>query len=304
MVHHTAGSFCDGESDQCPLYSSSPASQDSLELIEIYTFIDPTCPECWALEPILKKLEVEYGPYFTMRCLIRENTDDHQISAGMAEGKDDDVQKWEQTAIRYGMPCDGDVWYTHPVSSSYKADLAIKAAELQGKRAGLRYLRKLREAFFLNKENITDVSTLLACACHSGLDVDEFSRDMQAESAKRAFQRDMKIASEMEVEQLPALVFLNADDEEEGIKISGYYPYEAYEQVLCEMLGRQPQTSEPPDIEDFLRKYPFVATKEIAEVYNLTCAQVDREMKKLLLRQQVERIPVKNGTFWRSMVSH
>jgi len=38
--------------------------------IEIYMFIDPLCPECWALEPILKKLQIEYGRYFSIKHVL------------------------------------------------------------------------------------------------------------------------------------------------------------------------------------------------------------------------------------------
>lgn len=303
MALYEAGSFCDGASDQCNIYSSSQSSRpsQSQKLIEIYTFIDPTCPECWALEPTLKKLQIEYGQYFKMRYLIGGRFGAYQINSNKETAINEYALKWEKTARRYGMPCDGDVWIENPISSSYHATLAVKAAELQGKQAGLRFLRRLRESFFLNKRNIAVEGALLDCAGEAGLDVEEFRHDIRANGAVKAFQCDMKITSEMEVDQLPTLVFLDAD--EAGVKISGYYPYEAYEQVICEMLGGQPQTAEPPEIEDFLRKYPFVATKEIAVVYNLSCAEVDREMKKLLLRQQVERIPVKTGTFWRSLVN-
>lgn len=298
MALFEAGSFCDGASDQCTIYSSSQSSQNQ-QRIEIYTFIDPTCPECWALEPILKKLQIEYGQYFKMRYLIGGRLGAYQTNANETSEINEYAQKWEKTARQYGMPCDGDVWTQNPIPSSYQAALAVKTAELQGKQAGLRFLRKLRESFFLNKRNIAAEDVLLDCANKAGLDVAEFQRDIHTNGAVKAYQCDMKITSEMEVEQLPTLVFLDAD--EAGVKVSGYYPYEAYEQVLCEMMGNQPQTAEPPEIEDFLKKYPFVATMEIAMVYNLSCAEVDREMKKLLLRQQVERIPVKNGTFWHSL---
>src|SRR5699024_10449905 len=127
-------------------------------------------------------------------------------------------------------------------TSSYNASIAVKAAELQGKLPGLRFLRKLREAFFLNRKNITVESVLLECAYKANLDVEEFRRDIRASSAIKAFQCDMKTTSEMEVEHLPTLVFLNANIDEEGIKISGNYPYEVYEQVICEMFSGQPLT--------------------------------------------------------------
>ena len=39
--------------------------------IEIYMFIDPLCPECWALEPIIKKLQIEYGKYFSIKHVLK-----------------------------------------------------------------------------------------------------------------------------------------------------------------------------------------------------------------------------------------
>lgn len=303
MTLYKAGSYCDGTSGQCHSnYSSSSQPAMRNKPIEIYAFIDPTCPVCWALEPTIKKLVIEYGQYFKLRFLIGGGL--NTLNRGDCKKDEqkiaqDRADRWEKISRRYGMPCDGDIWLENPLSSSYNTAIAVKAAELQGKQAGLRFLRKIREAFFLNKRNVSDEEVLLRCAKDTGLDVEEFQHDIHANGAVKAFRCDMKITSEMEVDQLPTLVFLNANEEEAGIKITGHYPYDAYEHVICEMLGRRPQTAEPPTIEEFLKKYSFVATKEIAVVYDLTCEEVERQMKKLLLRQQVQRVPVKNGTFWR-----
>lgn len=305
MTLYETGSFCDGTSGKCHSNYSSSQSSEPLgrnKPIEIYAFIDPTCPVCWAQEPIIKKLVIEYGQYFKLRFLIggRLNT----LNRGDCKKEEqktaqERADRWEKISRRYGMPCNGDVWLENPISSSYDAAIAVKAAELQGKQAGLRFLRKVREAFFLKKGNISDEEVLLCCAKETGLDVEEFRHDIHANGAVKAFQCDMKITSEMEVDQLPTLVFLSANEDVAGVKIGGNYPYEAYEHVICEMLGRRPQTAEPPTIEEFLKKYSFVATKEIAVVYDLTCEEVERKMKKLLIKQQVARVPVKNGTFWR-----
>ncbi len=104
----------------------------------------------------------------------------------------------------------------------------------------------------------------------------------------------------MDVDESPTLVFFNNEKiEEEGVKLSGAYPYDIYVQVLEEILQRKPVSRSLPPLEDFLEFFKFVATKEIAVVYNLSCQEVEKEMKKLLLKQAVERVPVKYGTFWR-----
>lgn len=292
--------FCDGSSGQCNVYSSSPSSRHTgrHKPIEIYAFIDPMCPICWAMEPLVKKLVIEYGQYFKMRYVIGGKLSSFNERKQSKKNAKDLMERWERISIRYGMPCNGDIWHEHPTISTYNTAIAVKAAELQGKRAGLRFLRKIREAFFLNKENISRENVLLHCAEQTNLDLQEFQRDMHANGAVKAFQCDMKTTSEMEIDQFPSLVFLNANAEE-GVKINGYYPYEAYEHVICEMLGAEATSSEPPPVDGFLKKYPFVATKEIAVVYNWSASEVEREMKKRVLQQTVERIPVKHGTFWR-----
>jgi len=87
--------------------------------------------------------------------------------------------------------------------------------------------------------------------------------------------------------------------EEEGIKITGLYPYEVYVQILEEMLQQKPDAAQPPSLEQFLQQYKMVASKEVAVVYDMTVPQAEKELKKLMLKQIVEQIPAKYGMFWR-----
>ncbi len=265
--------------------------------LEIYIFIDPLCPECWAMEPIIKKLQIEYGRYFSMKTVLSGKLT--MLNMGKKKKFESIAQLWEKTASRSGMSCDATLWHENPVISPYIASIAIKAAELQGRKPGARFLRRLQEVLFLEKQNISNFDVLKEVARTVGLDVEEFITDIHSETAAKAFQQDLKITAEMEVEESPTLVFFNQNSDEEGIKIAGYYPYEVYVQVLQEMLPEVPQQSPPPPLETFMKFFRLVASKEIAVVYDLSIPQVDREMKKLLLKQKVEQIPVKYGTFWK-----
>jgi predicted DsbA family dithiol-disulfide isomerase len=265
--------------------------------IEIYMFIDPLCPECWALEPIMKKLMIEYGKYFSIKHVISGRLASLNITK--RKSYESMAELWEKTASRTGMSCDGSLWLENPVSSPFIASIAIKAAELQGRRAGIKFLRKLQEVLFLDKQNISNIEVLKESAHSVGLDVEEFITDIHSETTAKALQRDLKITTEMEVEEIPTLVFFNENAEDEGIKITGYYSYEVYVQIIEEILQDNPVKAVHPPLESFLKYFNFVATKEIAVVYNMTISQVEREMKKLLLKQKVEQVPVKYGMFWR-----
>lgn len=265
--------------------------------LEIYFFVDPICPECWALEPILKKLQVEYGRYFSIKHVLSGKL--ANLNMSKKRGYESIAEFWKKTASRSGMSCDENLWLENPLAAPYIASIAIKAAELQGRKAGIRFLRKLQELLFLEKKDVTNLMVLKECASQAGLDVDEFLTDIHSESAAKALQCDLKITVEMDVQEIPTLVFFNENAEEEGIKIAGAYPYEIYVQILEEMLTEQPSQSPPPPLESFIRFFRLVASQEIAVVYNMSIAQVEREMKKLLLKQKVEQIPAKYGTFWR-----
>jgi predicted DsbA family dithiol-disulfide isomerase len=266
--------------------------------VEVYVFIDPLCPECWSLEPYFKKLSIEYGRFFTIKTITTG-----ELSCISTETGPDQPQKlramWEKTAKRTGMSCDGDIWIENPITSPYLISLAIKAAELQGKRAGRVYLRKLQECAFLHKQNISDESVLIACAHEANIDADEFKNDLHSDSAKRAYESDLKLTWEMEVDFIPTMVFINHRSEEQGIKISGIYPYDIYELVLQETLQINPIPSSKPPLEDFLKFYQVVSEKEVAVVYDWSLERTEKEMKKLMFQKRVERKPVKYGSFWK-----
>lgn len=265
--------------------------------LEIYLFIDPLCPECWSLEPYLKKLSIEYGRFFTIRPIISGKLT--ALNIEKFETPKNLAKNWEKTANRTGMSCDGDLWYENPIASPWLTALAIKAAELQGRKAGIRFLRKLQEVLFLDKQDISNEDVLLSCADQSKLDLNEFKRDLRSDTAKRALQCDLKLTREMEVDQIPTIVLFNQLEDQDGIKITGLYPYSVYVDVLSESLQKQPRPGQKPPLEDFLRHYQFVANKEIAVVYDWSDEKTEKEMKKLLLKQKVERVPVKFGVFWR-----
>ncbi|MGI1799919.1 ClpXP adapter SpxH family protein [Priestia sp. TRN 1309] len=266
--------------------------------LEIYVFVDPLCPECWALEPILKKLQIEYGQLLSLKHVLGGNL--QQLNIGAQQRFEHIAKSWEKTGSRSGMSCDGNLWLENPIDTPYAASIAIKAAGLQGKKQGIRFLRRLQEVVFLEKQNVTEESVLIQCAKHVGLDVNEFVKDLHSDYAAKAFQCDLKITSEMDVDEIPTLVFFNEKVEEEGIKISGYYSYETYVHIIKEMLEIDPDPACLPPLRSFLSYFQFVASKEVAVVYGLSLEEAEKELKKLQLQQIVERVPVKYGTFWRS----
>ncbi|MED4081666.1 ClpXP adapter SpxH family protein [Halalkalibacterium halodurans] len=303
MAHHENQTNCNDKRGICSLDSDTDdQKQKKRKPLEIYTFIDPLCPECWAFEPILKKLQVEYGQYFRIRFIVAGKLEAWNLCRGKykgAQSREDLAHVWRKITETFGMPCDGDVWLEDPITSSYTPSLAIKAAELQGPQAGVRFLRKLREHLFLNKQNVTKEDILISCAQRAGLDVKEFKQDLHSKGAAKALRCDMQTTKEMDVDLVPTFVFFNDNVDEEGIKVTGHYPYHIYVQILEDMLGFKPERQPPMSLEHFLKKYEFVASIEVAVVFDLEIDEAEKQLKKLVLKQKLELVPMKYGNFWR-----
>lgn len=254
--------------------------------IEIYVFIDPFCEECWLLSPIIKKLQLQYGDYFTLKHVLCGNltvlNNGNKSKRQRALGKGQ--YKIEQGTV---VP--------------HLAAISIKAAELQGKRAGIRFLRRIQELLFAEQANITDINTLEKCAKSVGLDSKEFIRDIYSSSASRAFQCDIKISSEMNVTEMPAMVFFNEHIEDEGLKITGLYSYSIYVQILKEMLGGYAQPAKIPPLEKYLSGQMIVSTHDLSIIYDMPYQQMERKMKKLQLQRKVEKIDTANGSYWKCL---
>lgn len=263
------------------LLSDAPITQSPScnKPVELYIFIDPLCPKAFELQAIIRKLQVEYHPYFTWRFVLStELTTLNCISNRTKECLSGD-----------------ELDIAHPVLPS----IAVKAAELQGKRAGLRYLTKLQEYALLQSKNVNSYKVLVEIAEEVQLDMLEFQTDFGSKEAARAFQCDLYIKREMEVDEVPSIVFFNECIEDEGLKVSGYYDYHIYKHILTELIG-EPLASQPlPTIEELFVQFHTLTTREIAVIYSLTELAAERELKKRMLQQKIERIQADDITLWR-----
>ena len=248
--------------------------------IELYIFIDPLCPEAYAMQMTLRKLQVEYDHYFTCRYVLST-----ELSALNC-----------MTNRMKGCVTGAELDITHPALPS----IAIKAAELQGKRAGYRYLNKVQEVAVLNTRNIHSHATLIEIAQQVHLDMNEFTTDFCSKEAARAFQGDLYLTREMEVEEIPSIVFFNENIEDEGLKVSGSYNYEVYEHILRELLGEELIRQPLPAMDELFSRFSAMTTAEVAEIYSINEQAAERELKKRMLQQKVERIMTDDITLWRA----
>lgn len=264
--------------------------------IEIYLFIDPICPESWALNPYIKKLQLEYGRFFTIRPILYSKL--LRFNQQIIDYPDNLLQLADKINQQKRHFFDRNSLSKRPIK--YPADIyfAIKAAELQGIKAGRRYLNKVQEKLFLSNSDISIDEGLIQIASETNLDVEEFKRDLHSNSAKKALRCDLKLSREMEIDQTPSIVFFSESEEDEGLKISGSCGYDIYVRVLTTLLQKEIKPIDKPDLVDFISFYRFISSEEIAIIYDWTLKKAEREMKKLQLKQIVSQVRVNNNDYW------
>lgn len=231
------------------------------------------------MQAMLRKLQLEYEHYFTLRYVL--STQLTNLNCLSNRIKDCDTST--------------ELDIAHPVLPS----IAIKAAELQGKKAGFRYLTKIQQQAALGTRNINSRATLIDLAKETHLDMEEFIADFGSKEATRAFQCDLHITHEMEVDEVPSIVFFNECIEDEGLKVSGLYSYDVYEHILQQLISEELIPQPIPALDELFNRYSAMTTAEVAEIYSIDEQMAERELKKRMLQQKVERLMSDDLTLWR-----
>jgi predicted DsbA family dithiol-disulfide isomerase len=167
---------------------------------QVRFYSDPACPWSWAGEPALRRLlwefEGELEVVWVMGGLARQYGRDYRDEqGGIGWGADcfaDLISYWLSVAADGGMPMDPRIWTEAPLSSTYPACQAVKAACEQGWEAGYRYLRRLREGIMLERRKLDHPEALLAVAGEvRRLDRQRFEIDLFSEAITEAFAADL-----------------------------------------------------------------------------------------------------------------
>lgn len=255
-----------------------PLTHSSFKPIIIYFFVNPFCHDCWKIEPYIKKLTLEYGRHFTLRPILSHLFDNKSITFDnqIAIDSKDNLNK-------------------------YYLLIGIKAAALQGNKASYDFLQTMQEALFQDDLTEVDINDILdQCALKASLDINEFYKDLRSSAAKKAYQGDINLSHEMEIDTYPTLVIHSQSVDDYNVKIAGVQPYETYAQLLKDMLPEGIKADEKPNLLDFFKKYGKVQAEEVSFIYDHPIKEVNKGLKELQLQQKVKSISTNSQVYWYS----
>ena len=272
--------------------------------VRVRCITDPACVWSWAVEPAVRALIVEFGDElrwtFVMGGLAREFQDDRL------------VRHWLDASAESGMPTDPRSWYEGPLSSSYPACMALKAAQEQGPEPAARYLRALREGIVAMRRKLDTREVLVEEARGAGLDVERFRIDLGSHAIVEAFGADLEEARDVPQvvrdaekvrcseavgeERVPFPTFRFEGDG--GVYWTcGFRPGAALRDAAI-TAGARPGEAPRPEVMGALERFGRMAVPEVAAVCDLPQLAAEAELARLALDWRVRPVPVGAGRLW------
>jgi putative protein-disulfide isomerase len=278
--------------------------------IEIVEFTDPYCTWCWGSEPVLRHAQEAYGERLSLRFVMGGLVEDRTTFYDPANGiggeqwEQQIAAHWVEASGRHGMPVDmAHYERVLGMPSTYPANIAYEAAKLQKPALADRYLRRLREAAAIEGLAIHEPEVLAGLATDMGLDRERFTRDFSG-PAEGAFAADRELCAKYGVHGFPA--FLVRLGEREKV-LSGYRSFQQFTGIIDLLAGspmpRQSLTFRDDVVLGFVGKYGSAATREVAEVFEVSGEGADEALQRLTAAGLLDCVTAETGRLYRAAKS-
>jgi putative protein-disulfide isomerase len=287
--------------------------------VEVRYLTDPACSWSWGSEPKLRKLLWEFGDGLRFRWVMggmaRQYGSEYRDEEGsIGAGGDcfaDLISHWLDVADETGMPFDPRIWTQNPISSTYPACMAVKAAGEQGPELEYRYLRRLREGLMVERRKLDTAEALIAEAGPAGLDVERFRIDVYSEAITEKFAADLEEVRTIPEEareqdqiketegvvrlSFPSLVFIDGDGKRNGVW--GWQPYETYREAAL-AAGAEPVNEGPLESLDAVQRFGRLATEELEALSGRPRPPLEAELWALASEWKLKPVRALTGTLW------
>lgn len=284
---------CDENGCTIP-FAGAPAVAERDPDVAVLYVTDPICSACWAMEPGWRKLLFHFGSRLAVRHVyggLLPSWDGFTDPGAGIFGPADVASHWAEVAARTGQPIDPGVWRTDPPASSFPPSQAAHAVRMLDPAAEERFLRRIREAVFLQARNISRPEVLVDCARDAGVDADAFSVLLRANAGQAAFRNDLAEVRRLPVRGFPTVI-VGAHNGEDVV----LHGTSSFRRLLAAVATAGVATPDirPPTVAEALTAYATGTTREFAELLEVG----DRRAEEMLTAAGAERHTVAGSAIW------
>jgi predicted DsbA family dithiol-disulfide isomerase len=279
-------------------------------IVEIVEFTDPYCTWCWGSEPILRKLKWVFGDQirvsYKMGGLVKDIKEfyDPLNRIGGEFWYLQVANHWLEASSRHGMPVNTKQFseYHQEFTSTWPANIATKAAEMQNKELAWKYLRRLREAAAAEARPIHRLEEQLKLAKEVGLDEKKMKEDIESSKAYEEFMKDIGECQKRGITGFPTFLIRRLKDNFETIRV-GYMNYSEFKKILEKITNKELKEKKielsKKEALNFIKHYEKVATQEIAVLFDISKNEAFSFLKSLESKDLIESQKAGNDYFWK-----
>jgi predicted DsbA family dithiol-disulfide isomerase len=289
--------------------------------VQVRYYSDPVCPWSWAAEPALRRLMWEFDGQlefvWVMGGLARRYGQGYRDEqSGVGRGSDcfaDLISHWLDVAADGLVPTDPRVWTENPLSSSYPACQAVKAAQEQGWELAYRYLRRLREGIMFERRKLDHPESLLEAAGHvRHLDRQRFEIDLFSEAITEAFGADLEEVRNPPEDardagavhhtegklriSFPSAVFIGEDGSRHGVWAQSRSHPSMRDAAIA--AGAEPVNQGGLEPMDAIRRFGRCATRELEVLAEKPLPVLEAELWELARDWKLKPVRALTGTLW------
>lgn len=284
------------QSDSAILAKKEPEKSGVEKLIRIQYFTDPICSTCWGIEPMLRRLKLEYGDAVHIEYYMGGLLPKWEGFNGGGITKPADVaHHWDEVSAVYQMPIDGNLWLEDPLPSSYPPSVAYKAAALQNEEKAHVFLRRMKEMVFMEKQNIARWPVQVLAALYAGLDTTLLKNDI-AGKGKLAFEADLLLARSMNVRGFPTLFLNDADGNRSTVY--GYKPYDQMVNALLRLAPALKAKNYDRSTPALFAAFATLTVREMAVLAQITDAEAKTRLEEALAQKWVRKKTGRHGDLY------
>ena len=274
--------------------------------IKIYQFTDPVCVWCWGNEPVIRALDYLYGNKidieFVMGGLIEDITTLYDLSGPrntiISRANEIIANNWIAASTRHGMPVNVEEMslFSERYPSSFPQNIAYEAAKRINPAAAKKFLRRIREATFIEQRRTSQMDVLVELATEMGFDAAQFIDEYTTGSASGDFMQERMKCRRNGITGFPSYLIREGSTK---IILGGYQNLSTLHTVIGRLSGGKirPRKVGPSqaNLMDFIQRYETVYPVEIEVAFALDRARTDLMISELIKTKKITSQNVGNG---------
>ena len=281
-----------------PLISSEKIEKSSLDAhkLKVVYFTDPICSTCWIIQPILRKLKLEYGDTldieYRMGGLLPSWIN---YDKGIIKTPVDAAKHWDEVKSSEGMYLSGDIWRKDPLNSSYPPSIAFKAAQMQNHDKAISFLRRMKELIFIEQQNITRWDVIENAALSCGLDVAVLKNDIKIRGLE-LFENDLALALKLGVKVFPTFFFYK--NEEIVMSLNGKQSYENFVAIINGLIPETNNKTINHHPKHVFSLFNNMSTEEYAFITDTPLSESTSILEQLYKQGHLSKFESTHGIVW------